>query len=214
MFLRKSEYKARFLLLAELALILSSVTWATMATFWLSFVFPIAFAFSGAVMASDKKWFVSYMLLSALAFSFGHLGTGASFGILQLGCLSAAFFLLFREIIRHSFFRAEVRRGDRVVAGIAGYIALGLFWFLWIVVAFRIDGNAFVNPVASSFPEPIDLLYFSFVTLTTLGYGDIVPVTPFAKVVVLFNTLSGVLYLAVFISALIGGSAKTPSDRA
>ena len=48
-------------------------------------------------------------------------------------------------------------------------------------------------------------LYFSFVTLTTLGYGDIVPVNSFAKVIVIFTTLSGVLYLAVFVATLVGG---------
>ena len=206
-----SVYKARFLLLVQLALILSSVTWLTMATFWLSFVFPIAFALSGAVMASSRKWFFSYLGFSGFAFVFGHLGDGAVVGILQLGCLSAAFYLLFREIVRHSFFKPDVPRADRMLAGVSGYLAIGLFWFLWIVVASRIDGGAFVNQVTSSVPVLSDQLYFSFVTLTTLGYGDIVPVSPFAKVVVIFTTLSGVLYLAVFISALIG--ASTPSDR-
>ena len=203
------ENKARFLLLVQLALILSSVTWATMASFWLSFVFPIAFALSGAVMASSKKWFYSYLFFSGLAFVFGHLGNGAVLGVLQLACLSVSFYLLFREIVRHSFFKPEAPRADRMLAGVTGYLALGLFWFLWIVVALRIDEGAFVNQLTSSIPILSDQLYFSFVTLTTLGYGDIVPVTPFAKVVVIFTTLSGVLYLAVFISALIGATSSS-----
>jgi len=205
-----TEFKARFLLLVQLALILSSVSWESMATFWLSIVFPIAFALSGAVLANSKRWFFSYLGFSVMAFVLGLLVEKALFGVLHLGCLSAAFFLLFREIIRHSFFKPEVSRIDRVLAGVTGYLSLGLFWFLWVVVALRMESGAFVNQVTSSVPALGDQLYFSFVTLTTLGYGDIAPVSPFAKVVVIFATLSGVLYLAVFISALIGSAI--PSD--
>ncbi len=209
MSLFSAEIKARFLLLVQLALILSSVTWATMASFWLSFVFPIAFALSGAVMASSRKWFYSYLFFSGLAFVFGHVGKGGGAGFLQLACLSVSFYLLFREIVRHSFLKPDTPRADRVLAGVAGYLALGLFWFLWGVVAVRIDGTAFMNQATPSIPTLSDQLYFSFVTLTTLGYGDIVPVSPFAKVVVIFTALSGVLYLAVFISALIGAASSS-----
>ncbi len=212
MHLLSSENKARFLLLVQLALILSSVTWATMSTFWLSFVFPIAFAFSGAVMASSKRWFFGYILFSGLAFGLSRLGTGSVVGVLKLGCLSAVFYLLFREIVRHSFFKSEVPRVDRMIAGVTGYLAIGLYWFLWVVVALQIDQGAFLNQLTSMAPALSDQLYLSFVTLTTLGYGDIVPVTPFAKVVVLFTSLSGVLYLAVFISALIGASSSSDHE--
>ena len=207
-----SENKSRFLLLVQLALILSSLTWATMADFWLSFVFPIAFALSGAVMAHSKRWFFNYLAFAGSAFLLSYLENGPDVGILQLCSISGAFYLLLREITRHSFFKPEVPHTDRMIAGVTGYLTIGLFWFLWIVVASRIDDGAFINQATSSIPVLSDQLYFSFVTLTTLGYGDIVPVSDFAKVVVIFTSLSGVLYLAVFISALIGAT-KTSSDR-
>ena len=47
-------------------------------------------------------------------------------------------------------------------------------------------------------------LYYSFSTLTTLGYGDIVPVSPLARRLSGIEAATGVLYVAVFIGRLIG----------
>ena len=48
-----------------------------------------------------------------------------------------------------------------------------------------------------------ELLYFSFVTLTTLGYGDINPVTPVARSVAVLEAVAGVLSLAIIVSRLV-----------
>ena len=53
----------------------------------------------------------------------------------------------------------------------------------------------------TAFPR---LLYFSFVTLTTLGYGDIVPVSGAARSLTISETLAGQLFLAAFIARLVG----------
>jgi voltage-gated potassium channel Kch len=46
--------------------------------------------------------------------------------------------------------------------------------------------------------------YFSFVTLATLGYGDISPASPIAQVIVILEAVTGVFYLAVVVASLIG----------
>lgn len=46
-------------------------------------------------------------------------------------------------------------------------------------------------------------LYFSFVTLTTLGYGDIVPATPLARILAVLEAATGVLYIAITVARLI-----------
>ena len=48
------------------------------------------------------------------------------------------------------------------------------------------------------------MTYFSYVTLTTLGYGDIVPISPLARSLAVLEALTGVLFLAVLISRLVG----------
>ncbi|MBT8054181.1 MAG: potassium channel family protein [Gammaproteobacteria bacterium] len=46
--------------------------------------------------------------------------------------------------------------------------------------------------------------YFSFVTLTTLGYGDISPATPLAEVLVILEAVTGIFYLAIIVASLMG----------
>lgn len=48
------------------------------------------------------------------------------------------------------------------------------------------------------------LLYLSFTTITTLGYGDIVPLTPFAKRLTSIESCLGILYIAIFVGIIIG----------
>jgi voltage-gated potassium channel len=68
---------------------------------------------------------------------------------------------------------------------------------------FHIDTGAinFSGDAAAGFH---DYLYFSFVTLTTLGYGDITPVSAFAKSVTIVIAISGQLYLTILVAMLVG----------
>ena len=62
--------------------------------------------------------------------------------------------------------------------------------------------------------ETPELLYFSFVTLTTVGYGDIVPATPAARSLAILEMLAGQLYLASLVARLVGilGRNVTQND--
>jgi len=63
----------------------------------------------------------------------------------------------------------------------------------------RIPPN--VNHLLGRRPE---LTYFSFLTLTTVGYGDIVPVAPLARVLAMLEALIGQIFLATFLAFLVG----------
>jgi voltage-gated potassium channel Kch len=52
------------------------------------------------------------------------------------------------------------------------------------------------------------MTYFSFVTLTTLGYGDISPVTPVAQVLVVLEAVTGMFYIAIIVASLIGAAMR------
>ncbi|MBG7607126.1 MAG: ion transporter [Verrucomicrobia bacterium] len=199
----KIENKAKILLAAELALILSSLNWDTLGTFWLGFVYPGFFAICACVLAGNKHLLHTYLLLAVIAIVAELLPEHLLLRLIQLSCHIAGFFFLAREIFRHSFFKDGVLPTDRIFAGISGYILLGLFALLISIAITDLQPNAFLNQITGKPPNPTDLLYFSFVTLTTLGYGDIVPATQPAKIFTILTALSGVLYLAIFISSLI-----------
>jgi hypothetical protein len=99
---------------------------------------------------------------------------------------------------------------DTIFGGIAIYLLMGLGWAVGFAVIEHLEPGSF--PMAGQdlqglreahefvFPE---LLYFSFVTLTTLGYGDMTPTTETARTFAIFEAIGGQLYVAIFIARLV-----------
>ena len=96
--------------------------------------------------------------------------------------------------------------GHRVRGAVAGYLLLGLSCACaYALIDFLIPG-AFQMPAAdlqSRKAHSDAFLYFSFVTLTTVGYGDITAVHPVARSVVMIEALLGQLYPAILIARLV-----------
>ncbi len=95
---------------------------------------------------------------------------------------------------------------DRTAGAMAVYLLVGLLWALIYGVVSAADPNAFKGLQAFSLAEPgaqQDFIYFSFVTLTTLGYGDMSPVSNLAKTLAWFEAIFGQLFLAVTIARLV-----------
>ncbi len=109
---------------------------------------------------------------------------------------------LLREILT-----AHKINADTICGGICVYLLLGLnFAIIFSAIEFIQPGSLMVS---NSFDQdgvktPMDFVYFSFVTLTTLGYGDIVPVSNAARSAAIATSVSGVLFIAVFIGRLVG----------
>jgi hypothetical protein len=89
--------------------------------------------------------------------------------------------------------------GDTLAGAIAAYLLIGITYGL----AYGL--NSFRNTVESGRPiHPAEFIFFSFVTLTTVGYGDIVPWGGHARSLVILESVTGIMYPAVLISRLIG----------
>jgi len=82
---------------------------------------------------------------------------------------------------------------------LAAYLGASISWLIEVIQpgSFYID-----HPVITH--QLHDFIYFSFVTLATLGYGDITPVSEVAKMAVIFISLFGQLYVTIFISIILG----------
>ena len=209
----KPRYRAPFLLLVQLLLIISSAFWSEIHREILTIAIPLLMALSGVALSRSRRWLITYLALTSSSLIAAHLGDHWMLGVIRLFCHLGTFYMLFREVVQHSFFRAGVPHADRILAGMAGYLLLGLFWFVQFIATTTIQPNAILDQLTQQSPDQANLLYFSFVTLTTLGYGDLVPVTAFAKMLVLLTTLSGVLYLAIFIAALMSGAHSSKSNN-
>jgi len=125
--------------------------------------------------------------------------------------------LLLRDILSHRTVTAETIRGAVTI-----YILLGVFWITIYAVILVLRPEAFVfsdalrAEVGTNANQHFSVLeYFSFVTLTTLGYGDISPVSPLARVAATTEAVVGQLFIAITIARLVGlqvSSRREPPD--
>lgn len=97
-----------------------------------------------------------------------------------------------------------------IFESINGYLLMGLMFTAWIAIAMLYDPNAF--SFSSDDPNIKDFTYFTFVTMTTLGYGEITPVAPFAKSISILISTCGQIYVAVIIAMLVGKYAGNQKD--
>ena len=103
--------------------------------------------------------------------------------------------------------------GDIVNGAVCVYMLVGLAWAFLFSLLEVLQPGSFNLPDLSA--EPIDpasmdvrrlsvFMYYSLVTLTTLGYGDITPVTPLARNLAAFEAVMGQLYIAILVARLVG----------
>jgi hypothetical protein len=99
--------------------------------------------------------------------------------------------------------------GDRIAGAISVYLLIGVVWALLYGLVAIFDPGAFRTPEGlGSVERGVDgeyaFLYFSFVTLTTLGYGEISASAPFSQMLAWTEAVVGQLYLAILIARLVG----------
>ena len=95
-------------------------------------------------------------------------------------------------------------------AGVAGFLMVGLLWSPVYLLIARLNPGAFTVPAGSTL-DGFNAFYFSFITLCTVGYGDVTPVTKIAKMLAVTEAITGLFYMAVLISRLVSiYSSKQP----
>lgn len=128
---------------------------------------------------------------------------------LRVASLSIMFCMTLRRTLRPGRIN-----GYRVLGGIAGYLLIGLTWtFAYQLLVQQSPSAIHFEPgVGESLPgQPSHLIYFSFMTLTTVGFGDVHPVTPVARALTVAEALVGELYIAILIASLVGMALQTRS---
>lgn len=131
---------------------------------------------------------------------------GGSINIVKLGSLFLFYIMLTTELISQVWSATKV--GKNVIYGlISGYISLGLIGFficlsieLYYPGAFQ--GLTYTTGNSDALSE--NLIYYSYITLMTIGYGEIVPSIPLAKKAAIFIGLLGQFYLVILTAVIVG----------
>lgn len=132
--------------------------------------------------------------------------------------LSAAFtvllYVLVLVLMLRRIFRTRAVSGETVALAVASYMMTAIVWSIAYALLELWHPGAF-----SCFPDgvrppgwQIELVYFSFVTMTTLGYGDVTPVLPLARSLAILQAVTGTMFLGVLIAGLVGRVSGSRGD--
>jgi Ion channel len=124
------------------------------------------------------------------------------------------FLLIAPLVILSRILRHDVIGLETILGALCVYVLLGIA-FAGIYAA--INDVEKVGFFAQPGPKSnVDFLYFSFITQTTVGYGDLTPGTDFGRVIVTFEALIGQVFLVTLVARLVSmyGHARRPSDSA
>ena len=95
---------------------------------------------------------------------------------------------------------------DTIFGAVNVYLLMGMSFAMIYGLIVSIDPGAIVyggHGIESEANPLFSLMYYSFVTLTTLGYGDILPISPMAKTVAYLEAVFGVMYMAILVASLV-----------
>ena len=118
-------------------------------------------------------------------------------------CGMAFIALIIVAILRHIFLQQDVN-ADLIAGAIVVYLNIALMWSLLYDVLEAAHPGSFKFPEGTTQPRGEMSLYFSLVTITTVGYGDITPVTRVARAFANLEAVVGQLYLVILVSWLVG----------
>jgi len=149
---------------------------------------------------------VAFALASILAPS-----SGVQAPALGLLCLFYVFTMV--QVLRYVLRPAEVT-GDTLVGAASVYLLAGLAWGVLYALAEYLAPGSFElgeSGIPPGEPAVSEFMYFSFVTLTTLGYGDMTPITQAVRSFVMLEAVAGQFFLAVLVARLISLYRPKPS---
>ena len=166
-----------------------------------------AILISAIYAVSQKKHHILIAVLLALPM-LGSIWTKYFYqhkALLVVGSLCGAAFFLFTiiQMLIFIYSHTEVTR-DLITGAAVVYLFMALMWTFIFVVVETLHPGSFNLPEGQGLEATRHFLYYSFVTLTTLGYGDITPITPLARSLCILEAVIGQLYLVVQVAWLVG----------
>jgi len=156
------------------------------------------------LLVVKKRWelvLATLLAIPTFAYNWGLFTQNNSGAGFYLSVINILFYLFIVVELIRLIIRSQVIDFNIIAAAICVYFILGVVWtFIYVSIETHTPGAILQNS-----KEPFSqLFYFSFVTMTTLGYGDILPSSNIAKHWVVLQAITGQFYLAIIIARLVG----------
>ena len=150
---------------------------------------------------------IGIVILASLAFASHWLNVALGGRVTHMVSTGAAvfFFALQTWFLSARVFRPGTVNTYRILGAVAVYLVLGLLWANAYLFLYLAAPQTFqFAPGSQAFEPPVsEMVYFSFVTLTTIGYGDITALSPVGRSLVMLEGLVGQLYPAILLARMV-----------
>lgn len=169
------------------------------------FLFAIIAVRSSSLSGAGK--FIGYVIpLLLLLLAIAMIWMETLFLLVLYSVVASSFLVYIIFLVMNQIFTGSKITVSKIAGGVAAYILLGHLWASLYLTIYIIDPVSFQQggELINNDEALKQLSYFSFVTLTTIGYGDIIAVSSLARIVVILEGLLGQLFPAIFIAKLIG----------
>jgi hypothetical protein len=105
-------------------------------------------------------------------------------------------------VILHSILAADRISINEIIGTFNMYLIMGYAWsYVYLLVEYCAPGS--FQPAGTAGSIGLRFVYFSFVTLTTIGFGDTIPVSPLAQMFVILEAIVGQFYVAIVVAYLV-----------
>ena len=159
---------------------------------------PLASAYA---LTEDRKKTMIILFIAAPFVILDGLNVYFTSRVLMVVAFSFATILYFYIVclLVKNLLSFRVVTANLIYCAISIYLLIGIMWAGIYTVVEGVSPGSF-----SGTSETVDLIYFSFVTLTTVGFGDVVPLSVFGKRLAIFEAAMGSIYMAVIIAMIVG----------
>ena len=173
----------------------------------LEIVFGSALILGVVSLAGQAREFLAGLIVALSALLCAAVSVFSGLILFRYLMMSAALVFVVQAIVysARQVFMAGTVNLNKIVGAVCIFLLLAVLWAM-LYQFLEVMTHGSFSGIAS---DPIHLhlhrfVYFSLVTLTTLGYGDIAPATPLAGILATLEAVAGVFYMAILVAALVG----------